>query len=60
LATQENQAVRRSAALRCTKVAQASDRLHHDGAFSGAFFDFGREARLAQRLILVQGCLFMD
>ena len=60
LAAHENQPVRRLAALFCTNLEQTSGRLHHDWSFPGVFFDFGRDTRAPVRLILVQGCLFMD
>jgi hypothetical protein len=40
--------------MRCTKSAQTSTGLHHNWAFPGAFFDFGREMRWTPRLFLVQ------
>jgi hypothetical protein len=46
--------------MRCTNMAQAWRGLHHKSAVARGFFDVCRKTRDNERLILVQGCLFVD
>jgi hypothetical protein len=56
----ENQSLSSTTRMRRTYTVQARRELHHKWALGGAFFEADGWLGGGVRLILVQGCLFMD